>query len=101
MLLKLLTNHEKFFVRLGKIFGHLSDRLRCANTSHNILPLCVDEILTVKYVFAGSRITGESHTSSGGLTSITEDHGLHVNSSSPCSGDSILLTVDDRTIVLP
>ncbi len=88
-------------MRLGKVLGHLGDWLRCANTRYNILTLGVDEILTVEYVFAGSRITGESNSGSGGLTSVAEDHGLHVNSSSPCSWDSILLTVDDRAIVLP
>ena len=101
VLLKLLTNDEKFFVRLGKIFGHLGDGLRCANTRYNILTLGVDEILTVEYVFAGSRITSESNSGSGGLTSVTEDHGLHVNSGSPSSGNTILLTVNCRAVVLP
>ena len=101
VLLKLLTNNEKFFVRLGKVLGHLGDGLWCANTSDNVLTLCIDEILTVEYIFAGSRVTGESHASSGGLTGVTKDHGLHVNRSPPSGGDPILLAVNNRAIVLP
>ncbi len=101
MLLKLLTSHQKLLMGLGKVFCHLGNRLRRADTGHDILTLCVDEVFPVENIFSSCRIAGERHSSSRGLTCITKDHCLHVNSSSPCSGDTILLPIDDRTVILP
>ena len=42
VLLKFLTSYKKLLVRLGKIFGHLRDGLRCADTSNYVLALGIN-----------------------------------------------------------
>ena len=101
MLLKLLTSHEKLFMRLGKVFGHLGDGLRCADTGNDVLALCINEILTVKNIFTSGWVTSESNAGSGTLTGVTKDHSLNIDSSSPSGGNSIFLAINDRAVVLP
>ena len=101
VLLKLLTGYEEFFMRFRKIFGHLGDGLRSTHTGNDVLSLCINEILTIEHIFAGSGITSERNAGSRALTCVTKDHGLDVDSGSPGSGNSILLAVNDRSIVLP
>ena len=42
VLLKFLTSYKKLLVRLRKIFGHLRDGLRCADTSNDVLALGIN-----------------------------------------------------------
>ena len=48
--------------------------LWCADTSHNVLALCVDEILTIEEILTISCITREANTSSRCIAHVTEYH---------------------------
>ena len=101
MLLENAADLEQFLVGTGKVLGHLLDLLGSTNTGNHVFALGVDEILTVKYVLTGGGVAGESNSSSGGFTGVTEDHGLNVNSGAPLSWDPVFLTVNFGAVVLP
>ena len=101
MALQLLANLLQFSVCVRHFISELSDRLRCADTSHNVFTLGVDEVLTVEHLFTIGRVTRESHTRGTGVTHVAEDHGLDVNSRTPLRRNVVLLAVDYCALVAP
>ena len=55
----------------------LSDLLRGTDTSHNVLTLCVHQILTIEEVLTIGSITAEAYTGSRGVAHVTEYHSHH------------------------
>ena len=101
VLFEFLTSYEKLFMRFRKIFGHLCDGLRGADTSNDVLALCINEILTVKHIFSSGRVTCECNAGPGTLPGVTKDHSLNVDGCSPSGRNSVLLAINNRAVVLP
>ena len=77
------------------------DLLRSADTGHNVLSLCVDQVFAVEYVLACSGIAAECDTGSGIVTHIAVNHGLYVDGRSPLLGNLVHAAVNDGTLVHP
>ncbi len=77
------------------------DLLGSANTGHNVLTLCVDEVFTVEDVFAGGSVARESHAGGRVLAHVAVYHGLHVYSGAPFFGNLVHAAVDDGAFVHP
>ena len=69
--------------------------LGCAYTGNYVFSLCIDEVLSVKNIFAGSSVTGECYTGSRGISHIAEYHSLHVYGSTPFFGNLVHTTVEN------
>src|SRR5215831_5610473 len=75
--------------------------MRCMYAGNNVFTLRIDQILTVKHFFAGSRIAGESNASRAGVAPVAEHHRLHVDSSAPFVGNSILAPINYGAVIVP
>ena len=82
----------------GAFPGYL---LWCADTGDNVLTLGVDQIFTVKEVFARGRIAREGHSRGAALAHIAENHGLHVDGCAPVIVKTVHFTVQDGTGGIP
>ena len=81
--------------------SNLCNLLWCTNTSHNVLTLCINKVLTVEQVLAITGITAEAYTSSRGVAHITEYHCHDADGCTPLVGNTLHLAVDDGTLVHP
>src|SRR6516225_474198 len=75
--------------------------MRRTHSGNNVFTLRIDQILTVEDFFAGSRITGESNSCGAGVAPVAEHHRLHVNSSAPLVGNSILASINYGAVIVP
>ena len=77
------------------------DLLGGAYTGNYVFSLCIDEVLSVKDIFAGSSVTSECYTGSRGISHIAEYHSLHVYGSTPFFGNLVHTTVENGAFVHP
>ena len=75
--------------------------LGCTNTCNDVLTLGIEQVLADNALGAGRGIAGEGNAGTGGLTLVTEYHGLHIHGSTPGTGDIVHAAVYDGTGVIP
>ena len=75
--------------------------LRCANTGHDVLTLCVDEVLTIEEVLTVSSVAAEAHASCGSLAHVTKHHSHDGYGSTPLVGNAFHLAIEDGAFVHP
>ena len=75
--------------------------LRGTDTSHNILTLSVNQILTIEEVLSITGITAEANTCSRCVAHVAEYHCHNRNGCSPFVGNTFHLTIEDGTLVHP
>ena len=80
---------------------HLGHGLGRPHAGDDVFALGVDEELAVKFVGTVGGIAGERHARAGGVTGVTEDHGLNVNGGAPFRGDVVFAAVNAGAVVHP
>ena len=113
MFFKILLDAIQFFVQPGhslfqarQVFGILSfilfiKRIRCADTCNHIFSLCVDQPLSVEYLFSGCRISCECNSCSAIVAHVAKNHSLNVYRSSPFISYAFNFSVCDRPLTIP
>ena len=101
VVLKLVSILYEVLIDVRHDFLELGDRIRCTDTSNDILTLSILQELSGKLLLTSGRTTSESDTSSGSGSHVTESHLHDGNSSSPISRDVIQTTEEDSTRVVP
>ena len=101
MVLKFHGKIHKLCIALRKVFLKLGNRLRCTNACNNILALCVDQVFAKNALCACGGVTCEGNACTGGLSLVSEYHGLYVYSSTPVARNIVHTTVYDCTGVVP
>ena len=75
--------------------------LRGADTGHDILSLCVDEVFAVEDVFAGRCVAGEGYAGRRPVAHVPEDHRLYVDCGTPFGRDVVEFAVENGAFVHP
>ena len=75
--------------------------LRSAHTGNHVLALCVDKVLTVEDVLAGSGVAGECHACSRRVAHISVNHGLYVDCRTPLFRNLVHAAIQDCALVHP
>ena len=101
MLLKTGCDLDELFIAFRKILFQTSDRLRGPDSGNHVFTLGVDQIFSINSLCACGRISCKCHAGSGGISHVSEYHGLHVDSGSPVTGNVVHSAVDDGTLVIP
>ena len=101
VILQLVRNRKELLIALGKILSELRNRLRRADACHNVLALCIDQILTEDALCAGCGVSRESNAGAGGIAHVAEYHRLNVDSGSQLIGNVIHAAVGIRSRVVP
>ncbi|CCX56622.1 uncharacterized protein BN459_00317 [Bacteroides sp. CAG:1060] len=83
------------------VFGSLVERVRSADTCHNVFTLGIDKPLAIELVVSVGRVTRECNTGSGCITHITEYHGLNVHCSTPIIRNFLDTAVCNGTLSVP
>ena len=83
------------------LWTNLCNLLWCADTSNNVLTLCIDKVLTIEEVFTITSITREANTCSRCVAHVTEYHCHNRNGCTPLVRNSFHLTIQDSTLVHP
>ena len=86
---------------MGGKAGGFGDVLRCANASHHIFALRIDEEFAIKFARAGRGIAGKGHACGRGFTHIAKHHGLHIDRSAPAFGNIIEAPIGDGALIHP
>ena len=92
---------NELVVDLRHLLVQVADGRRSADTSNDVLALCIDEVLAHQLLSAGGGVTGECNAGAGTVAGVAECHLLHVDSGAPLVGDLVHLTVDVCTGVIP
>ena len=92
---------DELVVDLRHLLVQVADGRRGADTSNDVLALCIDEVLAHQLLSAGGGVTGECNAGAGAVTGVTESHLLDVDSGAPLVGDLVHLTIDVCTGVVP
>jgi len=92
---------NKLIVHLRHLLVQVADGRRGADTSNDVLALCIDQVLAHQLLSAGGGVTGECNTGTGTITGVAESHLLDVDSGAPLVGDLVHLAVDVCTGVVP
>ena len=71
------------------------------NTSHDVLALGIDEILTIEEILACTCVTREANTCSRCIAHVAEHHRHHGYGGTPLVWDAFHLTIEDGTLVHP
>ena len=96
-----LADLEELLVDLRHLLLQRGDRLRGADPGDDVLPLGVQQVLTVELVLTGRRVAGERDPGAGVLAHVSEHHRLHVHRGSDQAVDVVDLAVLDRPRVVP
>ncbi|CDA56886.1 uncharacterized protein BN731_02022 [Prevotella sp. CAG:604] len=80
---------------------NLSNLLWRTDTSHYVLTLCIDEILTIEEILAITSIAREANTSSRCIAHITEYHRHHRHGSTPLCRNAFHLAIENSALVHP
>ena len=80
---------------------NLSNLLWRTDTSHYVLTLCIDEILTIEEILAITSIAREANTSSRSITHITEYHRHHRHGCTPLCRNAFHLAIENSTLIHP
>jgi hypothetical protein len=89
MRLQRLINSFKLLIRLRHYIGQTLDRLRCANSRHNILPLGVDQEFPVELPLPRRRVAREGNARRGRFPQVAENHSLDVHRRPPVIRDAV------------
>jgi len=92
---------NELIVHLRHLILQVADGRRSAHAGHNVLALCIDQVLAHQLLSAGGGVTGECNAGAGTVAGVAECHLLHVDSGAPLVGDLVHLTVDVSTGVVP
>ena len=92
---------NELVVDLRHLLVQVADGRRSADTSNDVLALCIDEVLAHQLLSAGGGVTGECNAGAGAVAGVTESHLLDVDSGTPLVGDLVHLTIDVCTGVVP
>ena len=95
------SGFQRCQVAVMVVLGGFVQRVRGTDAGHDVLALCVDEPFAVELVLTGSRVAGEGHARSGGLTHVAEYHGLYVHSGAPVVGNTLDAAVSDGAAAVP
>ena len=113
MIFESVTDADEFFVDIGQNFLHgckvfvlfvlcfIVQRVRCTGTGNHVFTLCIDQPFTVEFVIAGSGVTCECNTGSRAVAHVTEDHTLHVDSSTPVIRNTFDAAVGNSFFTVP
>ncbi len=101
VILKLLIDIYQFLIDFRHFFCQICDGMGCADTRYNVFTLGVHEILAVKDVFTGGRITCKGNACTGVVTHVTKDHRLNVYSCTPIMGNVVDLTITNSPGGIP
>ena len=83
------------------VLGLVVKRIRCADTSHNVLALSVDKPLTVEQVLASGRVTGECNAGCRSIAHVAEYHRLNVYGSTPIVRNTLDTAVRNGFLTVP
>ena len=92
---------NELVVDLRHLLVQVADGRRSADTSNDVLALCIDEVLAHQLLSAGGGVTGECNAGAGAVAGVTESHLLDVDSGAPLVGDLVHLTIDVCAGVVP
>ena len=103
---ELRVNIRQSFFHRRRGFAHifprdLGQRLRRADTRHDIFALRIDQELAVIFIRARGRIARKGDARCRGLAHITKDHRLNVHSRTPSSRNIIKAAVNHRAVIHP
>ena len=79
VLLQQLRVAHEVFVRVRQSVLHRENIFGGSNPGDDVLPLRVDQILSVQQVLPGGRVAREAHARAGGLSHVSEHHRLDVH----------------------
>ncbi len=96
-----LGDLHELVIHFRHLLMQLRDGLRRTDASHNVLALCVQQVLAVQLLLAGGGVTGEGNAGAGSLAHVAEDHGLHVNGSAPVAGNVVHAAIVNSTRIVP
>ena len=88
-------------IRFRERICHLLDVHRCSHTGNHVFALGVYQELSENLVGSVRRASGECNTGSGGISHVSEYHGLYVYSSTQIMCDTVQVAVKDGTVVIP
>jgi len=91
----------ELFVGFGLNPAHLGYRQRVANARDDILALGVLQVVPVRNALPGGGIARKTNTRSRLLSSVPEDHRLHVDRRAETVGDPVAAAVILRAFVVP
>ena len=92
---------NELIVHLRHLILQMADGRRSAHAGHNVLALCIDQVLAHQLLSAGGGVTGECNAGAGAVARVAECHLLNVDCGAPLVGDLVHLTVDVCTGVIP
>ena len=92
---------HKLLVHIGHLLLQVGDGFGGTDTSHNVLALSVQQVLTVQLLFARGGVAREGNARAGGFAHVAEDHGLHVDGSAPVARNIVHTAIVDGTRVVP
>ena len=101
VLLQAVCDGDELLVNLRHLLLQMADGERGADTSDDVLALCVDQVLAHQLLGAGGGVTGEGNAGAGTVAGVTECHLLHVDSGAPLVGDLVHLAVNVGAGVIP
>src|SRR5678815_2476130 len=79
VLLQQITDRRELIVDFRQLLLELADRIWRADTCDYVFTLGVEKILTIKFFFAGRRISSESDTGAAAGSHVAEHHCLYVD----------------------
>ena len=101
VLFKKLCNANEFLIAFREGFLHFVNVKRRSHTCHNVFPLGVYKELTEYFIFPCRRISGKGNSCSGGVSHISENHGLNIYCRTKVSRNSVKLSVKNSPVVVP
>ena len=78
-----------------------TNMLRITDTSDHVLALSIRQKFSVQIFFTSRWVTRKHHPCPGVLTTVAEDHSLHVHCCAPVLRNPVQLAIGHRPIVMP
>ncbi len=93
-IVELLVNGRHILLKLG-------DLLRRPDAGDHVLTLCVDQVFTVKCLFAGRRVAREGDARATVVAHVAEHHRADIGGGAPILRKAVLPAIDDGPVVHP
>ena len=101
MVFQFLVNLYQGLIRLRHILLQLFDRVRRPDSRNDILPLGIDHIFPIEFLFPRRRVPGKRNTGRGSISHIAKHHGLNRDRRTPFVRDAIQPSVCSRPFRIP
>ena len=101
VLLKRVDDLDELLIHRGIGLFEVGDGGRSAHACHDVLALCVHEVLAEESLLAGGGVAGERDAGAGGVAHVAEHHHLHVDRGAPIAGDVVHAAIVDGAGVVP